>query len=658
MAKKKNKGSVIFIIVIVAAIFFLNTGRTGELPNREVDMSQPDQPVIKLITKDAQGNLLQSIIGNQVNVSLVSWQIYATNTGTEPITLKIKDWCIVGVQCINYNWVSHPAPPSTGLPDPASDWNYDWRTLYLEPGQTGYWDRGGDYDVKNHEDPNGGEMTVTVEIESRTLDNVALIKDYQETWLVYPDGEFFPDGSPTNFIVTPQPPPTPIIDSPVNSAHSGTVHISWHMPNSYSGDIVKYKIQYSDDGITWTDLTETTSTAYDWDVSGLSGQYAIRVKAHDGYNWGGYQMSGTPPDIDYSDVLVLYSTQASTSLEVAQYYMSQMNIPSDNLCQVTTTPSNMDRTAHENLMNDVNTCIATTPYDINYIVFTRGMTIAYGDGFSGNPNKLSVDATAMYFNEPSYYDDFYDRWSDGRPSYETNLDWYYEFVYYDTIPDIELNSNLYLYGRLDGWSVDEAKALVDRSKDSWGKSGLVVLDQHQSGVDPITSYSTYGGYEASLAAARDLAIERGYDVVMNDMSDAGQPNFLVTRQPAVAFYASWGSNDGSVIGPSYPFNTWVDGALVETAVSTSAAGVTDKPTNYAQSRIADVTAEGASGARGSVAEPYITGISRPHILFDMYTRGYDMGTAYATAAPKVLWEDLILGDPKMAPYKWSPFTIN
>ena len=656
--KKKDKSRILILIVIIA-VFLIGPTRSGELPNREVDMTNPDQPVIELILKDSQGNLLQSIIGGQVGVSVVSWKIYATNSGTAPLTLKITDWCIKDVQCINYNWVSHPAPPSSGLPDPAEDWSYDWRTLYLEPGQTGYWDRSGDYDVKNNEDPEGGELTVSVEIESRTLDNNALIKNYEETWLVYPDGEFFPDGSPTNFVVTPPPPPTPIIDSPVNSVHSGSVNIAWHMPNSYTGTITNYKIQYTSDGFTWIDLTETTSSSYSWDVSGFSGQYSIRVKAHDGNNWGGYQMSGVAPAIDYSDVLVLWVENSAGSEEVADYYIQQMNIPAENKCKISVNQGwGLNRVTRDQLQADALVCISSNSNDINYIVFTRGMSIGYGDGFSGNPSKLSVDSTAMYFSDSDMQDDMYDTFSDGRPSYESNYDWYYPYVNNGLFNTIAENTDLYVYGRLDGWSVQNAKDLVDRSKSSWGKSGIVVVDQHNSALEPLTYYWKYGGYEASLDEARNIALARGYDVVMNDMSGAGQSNFLVTRQPAVGFYASWGSNDGSIIGPAYPFNTWVDGAIIETAVSTSAAGVTDKPTNYGQSRIADVTAEGASGARGSVAEPYITGISRPHILFDAYSRGYDMGTSYAIASAKVLWEDLILGDPKMSPYSWSPFTIN
>lgn len=226
--------------------------------------------------------------------------------------------------------------------------------------------------------------------------------------------------------------------------------------------------------------------------------------------------------------------------------------------------------------------------------------------------------------------------------------------------NLTYGKHLLAYGRLDGWSIDDAKALVDRSKQSWGKSGLVVLDQGSGEISDLSSINTYGGYETSLNETANIARRYGYDVIINNVQ-MGEPRIYITQQKAVGFLASWGSNDpvNPFNSASYVNNTWIPGAIVETAVSTSAATVTNKPVDYngTQSKIADMIMDGASGARGSIAEPSIYGISRPHILFDTYVKGHTLGEAYLLASPKVLWEDLILGDPKMAPYKWSPFTV-
>ena len=561
-----------------------------------------------------------------------------------------------------------------------------------------------------------------------------------------------------------------------------------------------------------------------------SGEYSVRVRAQKDGVWGVYQMSGAEPERDYSDVLVLWVSNDEGSEEVADYYIQEMNIPPENKCKSSVSQGwGLDQIKRDTLQNETIACIRSLNHTINYVVYTRGMSIGYAGGFMGNPSKLSVDSTTMYFLVDSMYKEMYDVDSDGEPTYESNYDWYYpavkgEFnsienfkeyttknnqaedayvrggiyksdkfsfedsfvvklsdddsvwsrkavlkfyepeieqitslesvnsaklylsskwtstpatlklyathkmwrekaVSWSIFPDIvegdllgtftvtesdeeivfditeyvnsismseeeplafiivnadnkysqlwssdapyeslqpriefERGKKLLLFGRLDGWTIEEAKKLVDKSKSSWGKSGMVVLDQAHTSNDPINYYWSYGGYETSLKATRDLALSRGYDVVYNDVQ-GGEPNIYLTRNPAVAFWGSWGSNDGSVLAPAWTFNTWAPGAIIETAVSTSAAGVTGRPSSYGQSRIVDTMWEGASGGRGSVAEPYISGIGRPHIIFDAYTRGYSMAEAYSMGAAKVLWEDLILGDPKMTPYERSPFTI-
>ncbi|MFQ6059966.1 MAG: TIGR03790 family protein [Thermoplasmata archaeon] len=102
-----------------------------------------------------------------------------------------------------------------------------------------------------------------------------------------------------------------------------------------------------------------------------------------------------------------------------------------------------------------------------------------------------------------------------------------------------------------------------------------------------------------------------------------------------------------------PHNTWVHGAVGETYVSTGGRSF-HYPTRYGQSLVADLIKDGITGIKGYVYEPYLTAVAHPDILFERYTSGYSLAESFAMASEISLsWMDLILGDPKVAPYNRS-----
>ncbi|MCK5292768.1 MAG: TIGR03790 family protein [Thermoplasmata archaeon] len=102
-----------------------------------------------------------------------------------------------------------------------------------------------------------------------------------------------------------------------------------------------------------------------------------------------------------------------------------------------------------------------------------------------------------------------------------------------------------------------------------------------------------------------------------------------------------------------PHNIWVDGALAETYVSTGGRSFR-YPTAYGQSLVADLIKDGISGVKGYVYEPYLGAVAHPNILFERYTKGWALGESFFAASEiGTSWMDLILGDPKVAPYNAS-----
>ena len=107
--------------------------------------------------------------------------------------------------------------------------------------------------------------------------------------------------------------------------------------------------------------------------------------------------------------------------------------------------------------------------------------------------------------------------------------------------------------------------------------------------------------------------------------------------------------DSAVLRIIRPHMDWVNGSIVETAVSTGARSF-NWGTSYGQSLIADILEDGASGIKGYVYEPYLTAVSSPSVLLSSYTSGFNLAESYAAANTMTGWMGVVVGDPKMSPY--------
>ena len=107
--------------------------------------------------------------------------------------------------------------------------------------------------------------------------------------------------------------------------------------------------------------------------------------------------------------------------------------------------------------------------------------------------------------------------------------------------------------------------------------------------------------------------------------------------------------DSTVLRVIRPHMEWVNGSIVETAVSTGARSF-NWGTTYGQSLVADILEDGASGIKGYVYEPYLTAVSSPSVLLSSYASGFNLAESYAAANTMISWMGVVVGDPKMSPY--------
>ena len=216
-------------------------------------------------------------------------------------------------------------------------------------------------------------------------------------------------------------------------------------------------------------------------------------------------------------------------------------------------------------------------------------------------------------------------------------------------------TDLFLVTRLDGFTVDDALALVDRAlKAVPSQTGRFLLDDK-------APWLAKGNQWLSTAAARLTEAGLGARVVLDQTSQ------VLTNQQAVFGYYSWGSNDPAIKMRRFGVQ-FEPGAIGATFVSSDgrtfreppegwSVGGSERAAYYAgspHSLAADLIREGITGMAGHVAEPFLDGTIRPDILFPAYVAGRPLAEAFYLAMPYVSWQTLVLGDPLCAPFAQRP----
>jgi uncharacterized protein (TIGR03790 family) len=215
------------------------------------------------------------------------------------------------------------------------------------------------------------------------------------------------------------------------------------------------------------------------------------------------------------------------------------------------------------------------------------------------------------------------------------------------VPFTHRTQNIYLVARLDGYTVADVKALIDRGAVP-SQEGVVLLDGRQEG-------SSSPGNKWLIAASASLKKVPGWSqrVVLDTTPK-------VLEGDSVLGYYSWGSSD--LARKSRHANVhFAPGAIGGEFVSTDARTfkepadswtINDRPFGGStHSLVGDLIRDGISGVAGYVAEPYLGGTVRPDILFSAYVGGFNLIESFYLAMPSLSWTAIVVGDPLCAPFR-------
>ena len=340
-------------------------------------------------------------------------------------------------------------------------------------------------------------------------------------------------------------------------------------------------------------------------------------------------------------VLIIENTSSPTSVEVASDYAQKRGVKNTLKvqCQDSALSATNETLPYATLVDSIQkplkAYLKQNP-KIDFIVLTKGIPIRLTDAPFGMANKQpSLDSAIACFG----YEDRKDVESIVlNDSGFTGKCWVNRF-WNSKERFSHAKFGMYLVNRLTGYSVEDCFKLIDNSINSKPSKAPILIDSQPKFVKG----SAYWGMEVSMARASEYLKAKNLNVNF-DRSEA-----FANGDEALAGYCSWGSNDANFDLAAYHQLTFVPGAIAETFVSTS--GRTFEPTSGGQSLIADLIAQGVTGVKGYVSEPFTFALCESGILFDRYTNGFNLAESFYAATPLVKWKDIVVGDPLCRPYK-------
>jgi uncharacterized protein (TIGR03790 family) len=335
------------------------------------------------------------------------------------------------------------------------------------------------------------------------------------------------------------------------------------------------------------------------------------------------------------NVVVVRNTSSPLSKVIANYYTAARGIPPENICDIRCPTQEIisQQECLDMVVAPIRAFLQKPEIAgrIDYIVVTKGIPLGADYGYSSG--HLSITSILTCVSEPTI------------TQYIKNPYGPTAIVPVETSFSHKLvldGMRFYLVTRLDGYTKQDVMRMIDGGLAA-APAGSVLIDRQVLGDTASSAYKTLND---RLHTASKILFSRGVSTIYDDTAE------FVGGCSGLLGYFSWGSNDWAYNPIAYRSNGFAPGSIADTYVSTSAR--TFSPTTVGQSLIADLISSGACGVSGYVSEPYTAYSTYADVLFDRYTKGYNMAESFYAACPELYWKSVVVGDPLMAPFATPP----
>jgi uncharacterized protein (TIGR03790 family) len=337
------------------------------------------------------------------------------------------------------------------------------------------------------------------------------------------------------------------------------------------------------------------------------------------------------------NVAVVINDASAASRRIGEYYASKRGLPATNILHINTTQDEeIDRRTYATEIEwPIRVRISRQRLHdrILYIVLTKGvpLRIMGSGGRYGTFASVDAELTLMYR-----------RMTGQQLSPLGSVDNPY-FLSVKEIsearPFTHRDNDIFLVTRLDGYTVEDALALIDRASGPPVQGEIVLATEKPPRTPAVTEW-------LSTAASR-LAQQKAPQRALIETSV--RP---ADERPVFGYFAS-----SSQSGPSPRTLRFVPGSLAARFAEADARTFRE-PTNVRATTpdnrdvlLGDLIRAGVTGAAGFVGDPTGGSIVRPDILFPAYVAGFNLAEAFYMAMPHLSRRTVVIGDPLCAPFR-------
>jgi len=341
------------------------------------------------------------------------------------------------------------------------------------------------------------------------------------------------------------------------------------------------------------------------------------------------QFSNAQNSLDYDDVLVIANTLSPESMEITEYFQSKRNIPAENIIHIESTSNEtIDEFEFDELRTQIKAKLALHPNlsSLNYIVTTKGVPLKINDNCKAGDISFckSVDEELIVILSEDVIK------QTSNPGKITN-------PYFDSEDHFSREKfNLFLVTRLDGYTVHDVKALIDRSIEP----SEVALEESNFVFDVVSNENSglVNFFLGMLASPYESTADKDLKAILNsELTPSDQVDDVI------AYYLI-----SSELKFDHPDPTFVKGGIAELAYCKSASTFTlneDKPIAYA----ADFIRNGATAVSAYTHVTYISPMTNVTKLYDRYFEldsKYNLAESFYGSKKQLRMHRTVIGDPK------------
>ena len=336
------------------------------------------------------------------------------------------------------------------------------------------------------------------------------------------------------------------------------------------------------------------------------------------------------------NVLLVVNDKSAVSRTIGEYYARKRSIPQSNICHISTIVNeDISRAAYDQTVAaPIRHCLEQKSLveTVLYLVTTLEVPLR----IEGTSNALNATVSSVDSELTLLYTDINSNRPHQIPGGIPNP-FYRRKEARFSHPEFPI----YLVTRLAAYDFAGVRDMIDRSLQARNQ-GKFVID--------LSSFLDTEGNNWLRDAALHLPAER----VIVDQSSS-----VLYEQNDVIGYAAWGSNDKNRHRRFGGFH-WLPGAIATEYVSGDGRTFHRPPDDWnisdwshpklfwegaPQSLSADFILEGATGASGHVAEPYLVFTPHPDFLLPAYFSGRNLAESYYLSIPMLSWQNIVIGDP-------------